>query len=60
MDIYANVKAYIPPFDGEKAKYIPIGVIFKRDEDQLVLKLDALPLPGSGWEGWCNIFPVDE
>lgn len=60
MDIYANVKAYIPPFSGEKAKYIHIGVIFKRDKDQLVLKLDSLPLSGSGWEGWCNIFPIDE
>ena len=49
--------AYIPGKNGGKNRYCKIGVVFKDNEkDYLSIKIDTLPLPGTGWEGWINIF----
>lgn len=42
---------------GVKGTYKKIGVVF-RDSDSggISVKIDTMPLPGSGWVGWCNIF----
>lgn len=61
MKLAYRVKAYLPVQTGQdKAKYVPIGVVFLNERDQLVLKLDALPLPNVVWDGWCNLFPPEE
>jgi len=49
--------AYIPQGGGKKALYVKIGAAFIDEEDNWVaLKLDSIPIPGSGWTGWINIF----
>lgn len=39
--------------------YIKIGVAFQDPEhdNRIALKIDALPLLGTNWQGWINIFP---
>jgi hypothetical protein len=53
--------AHIPAHaNGGKAAYRQIGKAFKDgdgDGDRISIKIDTLPLPGSGWEGWINVFP---
>lgn len=42
---------------GVKGTYKKIGVVFRDSErGGLSVKIDTLPLPGSGWSGWCNVF----
>ena len=42
---------------GVKGTYKKIGVVFRDSErGGLSVKIDTLPIPGSGWVGWCNIF----
>lgn len=41
----------------DKRKYIRIGTVFRDDTyGSLSIKIDTLPLPGTGWEGWINVF----
>lgn len=50
--------AYIPGQgkDG-KVAYPRIGLVFQDSGDKrLSIKIDTLPLPGSGWTGWVNVF----
>lgn len=45
----------------EKRRYVRIGSAFKDDTyGSISLKIDAFPIPGSGWEGWVNIFDKSE
>lgn len=56
---YGNVKAFIRAVDnadGGDARYILIGTAFLDEQQRMVLKIDALPMPLSGWRGWVNIF----
>lgn len=56
-EILGDACAYIAPaIRGGKARHLKLGTAMQ-DGDRLSLKLDTLPLPGSGWEGWINIFP---
>ena len=61
MNRIGNAKAFIAAADSAtgKAQYIYIGAVFKKGEE-FVLKIDSLPLPGCGWQGWVNIFPDDK
>jgi len=43
--------AYIGP-----KKYQKIGVAFRDEQGRICVKIDVLPLPNSGWEGWINVF----
>lgn len=60
-EILGDACAYIAPtVRGGKARYHKIGIAMRdSDGDRISLKLDTLPLPGSGWEGWINIFPSE-
>lgn len=42
-----------------KRRYIQIGAAFHDEsrENSLSFKIDCLPLEGSGWTGWVNVFP---
>jgi len=58
-EVIGDACAYIPgPRQGDKARYHKIGIAMQ-EGDRLSLKLDTLPLPGTGWTGWINIFPND-
>lgn len=58
-EILGDACAYIPgPRQGDKARYYKIGLAMQ-DGDRISLKLDTLPLPGTGWGGWINIFPQE-
>lgn len=49
--------AFIPGPQGEgKNKYYRIGSAY-RDGERISFKIDTLPLAGSSWEGWVNVFP---
>ncbi|HAN92592.1 MAG TPA: hypothetical protein DCQ33_11010 [Nitrospira sp.] len=54
--ILGDACAFIPGVAGNKNRYMKIGIAMT-DGDRISLKLDTLPLPGTGWEGWVNIFP---
>jgi hypothetical protein len=44
--------------DGEeKKRYQNCGLLFKREDDSLCLKLDALPL--GDFDGWINFYPLE-
>jgi len=54
--ILGDACAFIPGKNGEKNRYLKLGLAMKDDSGRLSLKLDTLPLPGSDWEGWINVF----
>lgn len=58
-EIIGDACAFIPGFNGAKNRYMKIGMAL-RDGDRISVKVDTLPLPNSGWEGWINIFPNKE
>ena len=60
LTLIGDACAHIPVHaNGGKAGYRQIGKAFK-DGTRITIKIDTLPLPGSGWEGWVNIFPSKE
>ena len=55
-EFIGNVTAYIPPTKpGEKGRSKIIGAAYKSNDGQISLVIDTLPIPQSGWQGWCNI-----
>ena len=54
-EIIGDACAFIPGH-GDKNRYIKLGIAMK-EGDRISIKIDTLPLPGCGWEGWINIFP---
>jgi hypothetical protein len=54
--VIGDACAYIPSVGGSKTRYLKIGLAMK-DGDKLSIKIDTLPLSGTGWEGWINVFP---
>lgn len=52
-----NLAADCGPDPGRpgKRRYVQIGAAF-HDGERLSLKIDCLPLEGSGWTGWVNVF----
>lgn len=48
--------AYIPPQAGKKGYSLKMGNVMEKDDHALSMKIDMMPLPSSGWEGWCNIW----
>ena len=56
-NFWGEVFAYIPPAPRQdKGQYRRIGSAFTDDQGRLSIRIDTLPLPGSRWEGWLNIF----
>lgn len=51
-----EVSAYTPGKNGAKGTYRRIGSFFQGDDGRLSAKIDTLPIPGTGWEGWINFF----
>jgi hypothetical protein len=42
---------------GAKGNYKKIGAVFRDERTGAIsVKIDTLPVPGSGWLGWCNVF----
>lgn len=59
-ELIGDAKAYIPGKNGEKARYLTIGAAFKDPTDgRISFKIDTLPVEGSGWTGWVNVFERD-
>ncbi len=57
--LLGDLCAYIPKRPGqEKPSYPRVGSAFiDSDTQRISLKIDTMPIPGSGWEGWLNVFP---
>lgn len=56
-EVIGDACAYIPGArPGDKTRYPRIGLAMQ-DNGRISLKLDSLPLPGTGWTGWIYIFP---
>lgn len=47
--------ACIPQANGQNV-YRKIGAFFTDARGNTCMKIDTLPLSGSGWEGWVNCF----
>ena len=43
----------------EKTRWFPMGTLFKKDDGNLVIKLDGVPL-GTDFNGWVNLFDFDD
>ena len=43
----------------EKTRWFPMGTLFKKDNGDLVIKLDGIPL-GTDFNGWVNLFDFDD
>ena len=52
-----RVTAYIPPKGkGEKGRSKQIGFAYQDNlTGDISFVIDTLPIPGNGWQGWCNI-----
>lgn len=53
-----NVTAYLKP-PGKLGYSLKIGNVYEKDNGDLSLKIDSLPLNGAPWDGWCNIWRDD-
>lgn len=61
-DFAGFIKAHCPGKgkDG-KPRYITMGSAYKDSATGNVsFKIDSLPIEGSGWSGWCNVFQENE
>ena len=46
--------------DGEeKTRWTTLGALFEKDNGNMSLKLDSIPV-GTDWDGWASVFPDDE
>ena len=43
----------------EKTRWFPMGTLYKKDNGDLVIKLDGVPL-GPDFNGWVNLFDFDD
>lgn len=53
--VLGDACAYIPGTNGGKNRYLKIGIAME-EGSRISIKIDTLPLPGCGWDGWINIF----
>ena len=44
----------------EKKRYQNIGSVFLDDNENLKIKMDAVPLVEGGWNGWANCYDLEE
>jgi hypothetical protein len=44
----------------EKKRYQTIGSVFLDDNDNLKIKIDAVPMLEGGWNGWANCYDLEE
>lgn len=43
--------------EGDRSsRYQKLGIALIDETGKIAVKIDVLPLPGSTWKGWCNIF----
>jgi hypothetical protein len=54
-DITVVTGSYINKMGEEKKRYQNIGTVFE-DNGNLKIKLDVIPLPKGGWDGWANCY----
>jgi len=59
MNAVATLGKYTNAQGEEKKRYMTIGSLFRRDDDSLVLKLDAVPV-GEDFSGWVNFYEPQE
>ena len=43
----------------EKTRWFPMGTLFKKDDGNLVIKLDGVPV-GPDFSGWVQLFDFDD
>jgi hypothetical protein len=55
LTLIGTIKAHLPIDGRQEAKYVPIGVLFKDDDGNYALKIDAIPVE-KRWNGWANVF----
>lgn len=53
-----NLTAYLKP-PGKQGYSQKIGNVYEKDNGDLSLKIDVLPIAGAPWDGWCNIWRDD-
>ena len=58
-EVIGDACAYFPAEYGGKPRYAKIGTAF-RDGTRISLKIDTLPLAGSGWQGWVNVLATSK
>jgi hypothetical protein len=54
-DITVVTGSYTNKNGEEKKRYQNIGSVFE-DNGNLKIKLDVMPLPKGGWDGWANCY----
>ena len=56
-DITVVTGSYVNKVGEEKKRYQNIGSVFE-DGEYLKIKLDVIPLPKGGWDGWANCYDL--
>ena len=56
-DITVVIGSYVNKMGEEKKRYQNIGSVFE-DGEYLKIKLDVIPLPKGGWDGWANCYDL--
>ena len=56
-DITVVTGSYVNKMGEEKKRYQNIGSVFE-DGEYLKIKLDVIPLPKGGWDGWANCYDL--
>lgn len=60
-EVWGDACACIQEEGKDKSYYYKIGnVIYDNTYDTFSIKIDTLPIPGSGWTGWINLFKKTE
>ena len=60
MAIIKNL-VWIEKVEGkEKPNYHQVGIYRQSDDGKASIKINTIPLPASGWNGWLSIFDKKE
>lgn len=56
--LVASGGKYTAADGSEKTRWIPVGTMFKRDDGNLAIKIDAVPV--GEFNGWVSLFDFDD
>jgi hypothetical protein len=58
--LVVKTSEYIDNVTGRnKARWLQVGIMFKHDDGNFSIKLEALPI-AKDFDGWISLFPIDD
>ncbi len=59
-NVVATVGKYIDKTGQEKNRYMTCGRMMERDDGSNAIVIDSMPVGGSEWNGWFNLYEPSE